>query len=139
MPLKLRDPTATRPWQHVLDPLSGYLLLAQRLHDSDNVIFQQSFNFGPKSEVAYSVSEVVDKISHLWRGDVIFSNEQSHYKETSRLSINIDLAVNVLGWRPKWNLDRALDETIKWYQTVFDCRDSFDLTISQIQAFEKNT
>ena len=135
--LKLRNPTAIRPWQHVLDPLNGYLVLAQAMYNSDNINYQQGFNFGPEPHSECSVGELVNRVLNYWPGKVVEEIEQNRLFEANRLSINIDLARQVLGWKPQWSLDRALAETVNWYRTVLlEDGDCLSITQSQILKFE---
>ena len=135
--LKLRNPTAIRPWQHVLDPLNGYLILAQAMYKSDNINYQQGFNFGPDPHSQCSVGELVNRVLNYWPGKVAEEIEKNKPFETNRLSINIDLARQELGWKPRWSLDRALTETVNWYRTVLlEGGDCLSITQSQILRFE---
>ena len=138
--LKLRNPMAIRPWQHVLDPLNGYLVLAQAMYKSNNKKYQQGFNFGPEPHSECSVSELVNKVLNYWPGNVVESIDQNKPIEANRLSIKIDLARQVLGWKPQWSLDRALTETVNWYRTVLlDGGDCLNITQSQILRFEADS
>ena len=138
--LKLRNPMAIRPWQHVLDPLNGYLTLAQAMYKSDNKNYQQAFNFGPEPHSECSVGELVDKVLDYWPGNVEEAIEQNKPFEANRLSISIDLAHQVLGWKPQWSLDRALKETVNWYRTILlEGGDCLNVTKSQILRFEADS
>ena len=131
---------AIRPWQHVLDPLNGYLTLAQAMYKSDNNNYQQAFNFGPEPHSECSVSELVDKVLNYWPGNVVEAIEQNKPFEANRLSISIDLAHQVLGWKPQWSLDRALKETINWYRTILlEGGDCLNVTKSQVLCFEADS
>ena len=113
-PVIIRSPNAIRPWQHVLEPLSGYLLLAQRLYQ-DGVIFADAWNFGPNDSDAKSVEWIVKKMCGLWkdnRGYVIDSNPQPH--EASYLKLDCSKARQILGWNPVWNLETSLKKIVEW-------------------------
>jgi CDP-glucose 4,6-dehydratase len=113
--LVIRSPNATRPWQHVLEPLSGYLMLAQRLYEGDESL-DGGWNFGPPVEDAKPVQWIVQRLcdsmpGSSWRID---PGEQPH--EAQVLSLDSTKARTQLGWSPTWNVDRAIDRTIAWHR-----------------------
>jgi CDP-glucose 4,6-dehydratase len=115
-PVELRNPKATRPWQHVLEPLGGYLMLASRLLGSDGAQFCSGWNFGPATTDVRTVEEVVSMIANKWPEDAKWSvSEGPHPKEASMLSLNCDKAISLLGWRPVWSLETLIDETVGWF------------------------
>lgn len=114
-PVTLRYPSAVRPWQFVLEPLRGYVMLAQRLY-GDGAPFAQAWNFGPADDGTRSVREVAESVAHLW-GDgkvCVAGAEKSH--EAGLLTLNSAQARSMLGWRPTYCFETALQETIRWYQ-----------------------
>ena len=131
-PIGVRNPSATRPWQHVLEPLSGYLSLAENLAESKG--YAKPYNFGPLQEANRSVKDLVEETLRHWPGswkDV--SNPQAPH-EASLLSLVIDRAHRELIWAPRWNFETTVERTVNWYRHVAEgkasvlecCRD--DLT-----------
>ena len=102
-PAIIRNPSSTRPWQHVLEPLSGYLVLAQELFiNGDN--FAEAWNFGPKDEDCKPVSWVLDKIVKYWGNNASWSlDKSSNPHEAGFLKLDCSKAVNLLKWQSKWN------------------------------------
>jgi CDP-glucose 4,6-dehydratase len=135
--LSVRSPQAVRPWQHVLDPLAGYIILAERLAEG-MAQAASSFNFGPDATGQRSVSDVLDEASlHwsiAWRGE---PSSSAAMHEASRLSLATDKARNVLGWAPRWEFKKAVEETTAWYRAVQDGADPVAVTTEQIRTFEK--
>lgn len=131
-PIKLRNPHATRPWQHVLEPLSGYLLLAARLR-SEPKKFAGSWNFGPSTSEVRNVQEVASAIiQHLGRGRIEIAESQQHHHEARLLQLNCDKAHQLLGWRPRWHVDKTLAATAQWYKTIIDGGDAETITRAQL-------
>lgn len=115
----IRNPNATRPWQHVLEPLSGYLELGKRLLLGE-IEFASGWNFGPEEDQALSVKNVLDKSIKFW--NIIKYEEKEpliKFHEAQLLSLNIDKAKTKLCWSPKWNNDTAIDKTINWYKEYY--------------------
>jgi CDP-glucose 4,6-dehydratase len=136
-PIILRNPTATRPWQHVLEPLSGYLLLAARLYNSPKK-YSGSWNFGPATIETRTVEEVAKTvIKHFGKGEVIIESSQVHH-EAQLLQLNCDRANQILHWYPRWDVDQTLSETANWYQKIIDGADASTITISQIIKYFKS-
>jgi CDP-glucose 4,6-dehydratase len=116
--LSIRSPAATRPWQHVLESLHGYLLLGARLLGGDRSV-AEAFNFGPEAADNRSVAEVMDALQQVWpelRWKVAAEAGAPH--EASYLYLDSSKAQRVLGWQPRWRLQRALHETAHWYRSV---------------------
>lgn len=115
-PLVLRSPGAVRPWQHVLEPLSGYLMLAERLAGPDGRQYGDSWNFGPLPTDAVPVQQVAEWFAEAWgSGRIMVDTEKSIGKETAVLRLAIDKAVSRLGWRPVWDVRHAVSRTARWY------------------------
>lgn len=117
-PLDVRNPGATRPWQHVLESLHGYLLLADRLLSRD-VAAESAFNFGPEAGDNCSVEALLNAIQSVWpqaRWQVQAKAADPH--EANFLYLDSNKAQRLLDWRPRWRLERALSETARWYQEV---------------------
>jgi CDP-glucose 4,6-dehydratase len=134
-PVRLRNPSATRPWQHVLEPLSGYLLLAARL-SSDPKRWGGSWNFGPTTREARTVRSVVEVIlGHLGKGRVEISTSDTQVHEARLLQLNCDKAHQLLGWHPRWGVDKTLQETALWYKAIMSGCNAEQVTRSQIRDF----
>lgn len=133
----IRNPRAIRPWQHVLESLSGYLMLAQNLW-RDGVDFAEAWNFGPDESDARSVLWVMEKMAAAWGrpGSWIVDEGKSHH-EATYLKLDSSKAKARLGWQPRWALERALSATNEWYMTYVAGKDVAKLTIAQIQEYEK--
>lgn len=130
-PVALRNPTATRPWQHVLEPLSGYLVLGAALL-SDPVRYSGAWNFGPPSTQCRTVGEVADVIiRHLGRGAVKHGDSASQH-EAQLLQLNCDKAHQMLRWYPRWDIDKTLEMTADWYRAVLGGDEAKAVTSRQI-------
>jgi CDP-glucose 4,6-dehydratase len=133
----LRNPAAIRPWQHVLEPLSGYLLLAQKLWEGGSH-FAEAWNFGPYDDDAQPVEWVVQRLCRKWgKGASYAVAEGRHPHEAHYLKLDCSKANALLGWRPRWKLEKALDSIIDWtlaYQAGEDMR---EVTLRQIMDFER--
>ncbi len=139
-PIPVRNPLATRPWQHVLEPLSGYLWLAALLAKSDVAAgsedsLESAFNFGPESEGNKNVGALVERILHYWPGQWIDRSDGGSPHEARFLQLAIDKATRLLGWRPTWSFDRTVAETVNWYRTVEGGTEPRDQTVEQIMAY----
>lgn len=116
-PLVLRRPQATRPWQHVLESLSGYLALGQRLLVRPDRTRLENFNFGPDPEAERTVQELVDAWLAAWPGSVALQvAPQPVYAEAARLSLDHGRAVRELGWKPVWDFQTTVTRTAEWYR-----------------------
>jgi CDP-glucose 4,6-dehydratase len=131
----IRNPDAVRPWQHVLNPLSGYLVLAQRLWDSREVA--EGWNFGPDDADARPVSWIIDRLSEVWGEPIAWEPldaERPH--EAQHLKVDSSKARARLGWAPTWDLDQSLASIGSWYRTLRDGGDLRRHALDQISAFE---
>ncbi len=136
-PLTIRAPTATRPWQHVLEPLSGYLLLCKKLWDEPKK-YSGAWNFGPDPDGIMSVEHVVSRLVDLYGYGACWHHEipSNHMHEAELLSLNITKAREKLGWSPRWNLELTLMETVDWYQQKTLGQSSIaEITIQQIRRY----
>lgn len=132
--LRIRSPHATRPWQHVLEPLAGYLLLAEHLHEQGHD-FAEAWNFGPEDADARPVGWIVEHLCRLvpgaaWEGD---SAPRPH--EANMLKLDSSKAKARLGWQPRWNLETALDKTLEWHQAWRQGEDMAAMSLAQIRAY----
>ena len=137
--IQLRNPESTRPWQHVLEPLSGYILLAEKLYDCPNNL-PVSFNFGPNSQDARTVGSVANRIVEIYgKGLVAADVVKSHFHEANLLQLNCDLAHKKLAWSPRWNVDKTLEMTAMWYRSVDEGITMQRITDSQINEYFENS
>jgi CDP-glucose 4,6-dehydratase len=131
--LRLRNPSAVRPWQHVLSPLSGYLVLAQALLASPD--HARAWNFGPHDADSHTVERVVRRVSELWPGGVPWAvDDGDHPRETSYLTLDSSLARARLGWAPLLSLEPGLVATVAWYRALGEGADMRAVTLGQIES-----
>ncbi len=114
--LKVRNPQAVRPWQHVLDPLAGYMTLAEALATSADPAFQDAFNFGPDGAAARPVAQVLEAACAHWPGRWVAETPPDAPHEAGVLTLATDRARDRLGWRPRWDFARTIRETVTWYR-----------------------
>ncbi len=139
-PIPVRNPAFTRPWQHVLEPLGGYLLLGAKLEKARRSgsreqidRYAQAFNFGPDPEANRTVRDLVEEVLRHWPGKWEQVHQEAHLKEAPLLSLAIDKARAVLGWAPQWHFPQTVQETVSWYRT--DPAQVRAYTQSQIRAY----
>lgn len=136
-PVELRYPDAVRPWQHVLDSLNGYLLLAEALLGPKAARLPCSLNFGPNTASELTVGEVARRLATLWGSDAevrdLMQSGLPH--ENPILRLDSALAQSTLGWAPLWGLDDTLMQTVAWYQAVASGADAREVTATQIGEF----
>jgi len=133
----IRNPAAIRPWQHVLEPLHGYLLLAEKLY-SGNSVFASSWNFGPNESDNQTVNAVADKLCALWGKGAKWVHDQSEQPhEANMLMLNSNKAKKELGWKPALNIDETLELVIEWYKAFHKQEGMLDITRSQISKFNE--
>ena len=131
----LRNPNSTRPWQHVLDPINGYLVLAKKLYDSPEK-FQGSWNFGPTSNDLMTVQGVAEYITNNLAGKGVKIDDEKHQNyEANLLQLNCEKAQQLLKWKCNWNIERALQETVRWYKVVLANGNAEEVTREQIANF----
>jgi len=136
MPLIVRNPLSTRPWQHVLEPLSGYLMLCQRLIEKPDD-FSGGWNFGPRDEDAQPVSRLGDIMVESWGDESRWQlDSNAHPHEAKYLKLDCSKANIILGWESIWRLKRALDETVKWYKACHMKQDMHSFTMRQIELYQ---
>lgn len=135
--VSIRNPASTRPWQYVLEPLYGYMLLAERLHEKSSE-YAEPWNFGPDDADAKPVEWLADRVVELWGGAASWSStadpEQLH--EAGFLRLNCEKAKGRLGWQPRMNLEQALSWTVDWYRSFQRGDDVRALTENQISNYE---
>ena len=133
--LNIRSPQSTRPWQHVLEPLSGYLMLAERLY-TDGEVFAEAWNFGPADEDARSVQWIVERLAEMrkdvnWQCDEAPQPHEAHY-----LKLDSSKAHDQLGWQPRWRLQAALHKTLEWHEAWRKAEDMRSVTMAQIAGYQ---
>jgi CDP-glucose 4,6-dehydratase len=130
----IRNPEAVRPWQHVLNPLSGYLMLAERMWDSHD--YAEAWNFGPADRDTLTVQAVIARLSELWGAELPWQQDPGdHPHEARTLRLDSSKARERLGWAPGWDLDRGLVSIADWYRGYRDGTDPRELVAQQIGAF----
>lgn len=131
----IRNPDAIRPWQHVLEPLSGYLLLAQNLFEH-GAKYASGWNFGPSDDDARPVEWIVRKMCAKWgRGAAYMLDEGQHPHEAHYLKLDCSKARMELGWQPRWNLETAIDRIIDWTLAYREKGDMRELCLTQIRDY----
>jgi len=134
-PIKLRNPNATRPWQHVLEPINGYLALGAKLY-TDPETFKGSWNFGPSTSQIRTVEEVANSIVQcIGKGVVEIESSDQKQHEANLLQLNCDKAHQLLDWSPLWGVEKTLDMTAEWYKVFMKEGDVIALTKRQLNDY----
>ncbi len=133
--IETRNPKAVRPWQHVLEPLSGYLRLAERLHG--NTAFADAFNFGPEKSDNRTVEDVIKSALQTWHGEYHTSSDQNAPHEAGLLKLSIEKARLQLNWQPKWNFEKAVARTMTWYKRVHEGASPLEMTLQDLETYCK--
>jgi CDP-glucose 4,6-dehydratase len=133
--LRIRSPNAVRPWQHVLEPLSGYLMIAERLV-VDGSDFAQAWNFGPEDSDAKSVSWIMNRLCQKIPGARWEEKGSPQLHEAGLLKLDSSKAKSRLGWAPRWTLEDALEKTIEWHMAWKNHSPMADISIQQIEAYQ---
>jgi CDP-glucose 4,6-dehydratase len=133
----IRSPNAVRPWQHVLEPLCGYLMLAERLYNEGSK-FAEAWNFGPLDEDARPVEWIVKKLCSLW-GEVAGYkvDEGKHLHEANYLKLDISKARTLLGWQPRWKIERAMENIVSWVRCFQRSGNAGDISRMQIDKYQR--
>lgn len=135
-PVQIRNPHAIRPWQHVLEPLSGYLLLAERLYEYGQTD-AEGWNFGPRDEDAQPVQWIVERLCESWgQGATWVQQIGEHPHEASYLKLDISKARQRFNWAPRWSLQTALTRITEWHQAWLSGADMRDYCLKQISQFQ---
>ncbi len=132
--LRVRHPEATRPWQHVLEPLAGYLMLAERLHAGEPAA-ASAFNFGPSENDVQPVAEILDRLTALVPGTRWHAEKSDEMHEAGLLKLDSAKARSILGWRPRFDLERTLATTAAWFEAHSRGEDMRETTLAQIAAY----
>lgn len=139
--IPVRNKNSTRPWQHVLEPLSGYLLLASQLSSISNLQTSASsaaaFNFGPDLASNRTVEQLVQEVLKHFPGKWVDRTNPRAPHEAGKLNLATDKAFHLLGWRPRWRFPTTIEKTVSWYRTSASGRDASELTRRQIQEYSE--
>jgi CDP-glucose 4,6-dehydratase len=136
-PIEIRNPKAIRPWQHVLEPLSGYLLLASKMYKKPQE-YCGAWNFGPNQDSIITVGEIADMIVAKWgSGSWIDKSDKSEPHEANLLSLDISKVQSYLQWSTVWNAETAIGETVEWYKE-YKRKSPFEICLTQINNYGKS-
>ena len=134
--IEIRNPAAIRPWQHVLEPLSGYLLLGQKLLEHGKK-YAESFNFGPNENSVLKVADVAQiVIENYGKGEIVV-HKKDNLHEANLLMLNIEKAEKILNWHPAYTANTAITKTVEWYKHFYSQdKDMYEFTLQQIREYE---
>jgi CDP-glucose 4,6-dehydratase len=144
LPVEVRNKSSTRPWQHVLDPLSGYLWLAALLEDphrnglAESGVLCNAFNFGPELTSNRTVGEVVQYVLAQSGGQWLDRSDPSELHEAGKLNLAIEKAFHLLGWLPTWNFETTIKHTVQWYLREQDGESPVTISRQQIESYEND-
>jgi CDP-glucose 4,6-dehydratase len=133
----IRNPKATRPWQHVLEPLSGYLILAERLYNNQDD-YAEGWNFGPNEQDVKPVEWILDKMIEKWPDANWKLDKNSNPYEASFLQLDISKAKSKLGWEPVWKLSHTLGKIVEWHKAWTNKEDIRLICLKEIQEYTKD-
>ncbi|WP_299489196.1 CDP-glucose 4,6-dehydratase [Acaryochloris sp. IP29b_bin.137] len=134
-PILLRNPYSTRPWQHVLEPVFGYLALAVKLYETPQE-YSGSWNFGPRIDSIRPVHELAEQVITCWgQGEIKHDIDPNSLHEALLLQLNCDKANQLLGWLPCWNFERTIFETVRWYRAQNSGESVLEMTKQQVQDY----
>ncbi|MFM8570994.1 MAG: CDP-glucose 4,6-dehydratase [Pirellula sp.] len=143
LPVPVRNKRSTRPWQHVLEPLSGYLTLASHLSDGGRLDYpagalESAFNFGPSLESNRTVAELVECFLKHTGGSWVDASDPNEPHEASKLNLAIDKAFHILNWKPTWSFETCIELTAEWYSSVHNGSDPIQTTRSCIERYTQD-
>ena len=134
----IRNPMATRPWQHVLEPLSGYLVLAQALYQ-EGAKFDGAWNFGPRDEDARSVQDVINLLIKNWGSEASWTQDQAEQPhEAHSLKLDCSKARQHLNWIPRWSLEQAIEKITQWQQAHQQQSNMREMSLKQIADYQNS-
>ena len=136
-PVVIRNPKATRPWQHVLEPLSGYLILAEKLYKNQKE-YAEGWNFGPNEKDVKPVDWILDKMILKWLDASWKLDQNSSPHEASYLKLDITKAESKLGWKPVWGLSCTLEKIIDWHKAWLDKEDMQAICLAEIEEYTRD-
>lgn len=132
----IRNPDAIRPWQHVLEPLSGYLMLAEKLY-TQGPAYAEGWNFGPHDTDAKPVGWIIERITQAWgQGAAWKLDGVPHPHEATYLKLDCSKARAQLGWHPRWNIGQTIEKIVEWHKACDQCADMHQMTLAQINDYQ---
>lgn len=132
----IRNPHAIRPWQHVLEPLSGYLLLAEKLYN-EGPVYAEGWNFGPHDIDAKPVAWIIERLTQQWgQGASWKLDGQAHPHEATYLKLDCSKARGRLGWRPRWDIGQTIEKIVEWHKAYDQRIDMRQVTLAQINSYQ---
>lgn len=135
-PVMIRNPHAIRPWQHVLEPLSGYLTLAEKLY-TEGPAHAEGWNFGPHDTDAKSVEWIIERMTQEWGADASWSLDgQNHPHEATYLKLDCSKARGQLGWHPRWDIGQTIAKIVEWHKAFDQGMDMREFTLAQITNYQ---
>lgn len=134
--IEIRNPVAVRPWQHVLEPLSGYMLLAKKLY-TEGKKYAGGFNFGPNEGSVLTVADVAKLVVAAYGKGEVVVHKRDDLHEAGLLMLNVEKAAKELDWRPTWAAETAIKETVEWYRRFYAGEEMTAFTLKQIEDFER--
>ena len=135
--IPIRRPQATRHWQHVLEPLGGYLLLAERLTKADQA-HTSPYNFGPNPEANRSVQELVEEALSHWPGSWSDQFDPQAPHEAGLLQLEISKARHQLGWQPRWDFATTVERTVAWYRAVNQGVSALECCLADLASYQQD-
>ena len=135
--IEIRNPVATRPWQHVLEPLSGYILLGHLLY-TQGAKYAEGFNFGPNPDSVLTVAEVAKKVVQDYGRGSVKVHKRDDLHEANLLMLDITKAKTVLGWTPVYTAQRAISQTVAWYKRFYQGEPMLAFTLEQIKQYQES-
>ena len=133
-PVEIRSPDSVRPWQHVLEALGGYLIIAAKLVQNDASV-ADGWNFGPSDDDNRPVSWIVERMLAAWGSGTWSRDSAPQHHEANLLRLDCSKARKQLGWRPVWKLDTALDRIVEWHRAVADGQDAREVSMTQLNSY----
>ena len=134
--IEIRNPVAVRPWQHVLEPLSGYMLLGEKLY-TEGKQYAEGFNFGPNEDSVLTVEDVAQKIVGFYGKGEVVVHKRDDLHEAELLMLSIKKAARVLGWKPVLTAEKAIQNTVEWYRRFYDGEEMTAFTLQQIDDYQR--
>lgn len=135
MPLNLRNPTATRPWQHVIEPIYGYLLLVEHHNNTQSGQFS-TYNFGPELTNVKSVKDLANAAVAAWGTTIkIDLDLAENFHEAQTLGLDSTKAKMAIGWEPKWNFEKTVSKTVEWYKCRLNGQDPYELCLANLKTY----
>lgn len=134
--IEIRNPVAVRPWQHVLEPLSGYMLLGEKLY-TEGKKYAEGFNFGPNEDSVLTVADVAQKIAGYYGKGEVVVHKRDDLHEAGLLMLSIKKAARVLGWKPSLTAEEAIENSVEWYRRFYAGEEMSAFTLRQIDEYQQ--